>query len=83
MEGYYISNSDTGIISKCRENCFSCINGPKRDENGNLESMECSECNEPQSMNKSMIQMDNNCFKIIIYEEKQILFDISEINSDE
>ena len=50
MEGYYISNSDTGIISKCHENCFSCNNGPKKDGQGNLESMECSESNDPQSM---------------------------------
>ena len=44
-EGYYISNTETGILSKCHENCLSCNYGPIYNEQGILESMECSKCN--------------------------------------
>ena len=44
-EGYYISNTETGILSKCHENCLSCNYGSIYNEQGILESMECSKCN--------------------------------------
>ena len=81
-EGYYISNVETGVLSKCHENCFSCSNGIKKDDQGNLESMECSECKDSQSNNKNMIKVDNNCFKIIQYDYDQVIFNISEMRPD-
>ena len=122
-EGYYISNSQTGLLSpcdsncktcsqisthcdscnngfylqdnicvsscssqyylvnnncfKCYDNCLSCLSGKELDESGKLINMKCSEC-----LNNNMIKVDDNCFKIINYEENKITFNINEIKSD-
>ena len=78
-EGYYISNTEMGILSKCHENCLSCNYGPKYNEQGILESMECLECKYSQSGRINIIRADNNCFKILNYNQTHILFNISEI----
>ena len=36
VEGYYISNNITGLLSKCHENCLSCYNEKKTDDFENL-----------------------------------------------
>ena len=41
-EGYYLSNSETDLLSKCYANCLSCNQGPVRDNAGIIQSMECS-----------------------------------------
>ena len=79
-EGYYLSNSETGLLSKCYANCLSCYQGPVRDNAGIIQSMECSKCKDSSITNKKMIKVDNNCFKSINYSENSITFDISEIN---
>ena len=81
-EGYYISNKETGVLSKCHENCLSCRNGLIYDNQKYLISMECSECKDSQNDKKTMIKVNNNCFKIIQYDENQIIFNISEIKPD-
>ena len=43
-EGYIISNPETGLLSKCHDNCYNCTNGTIKDENGILISMECIMC---------------------------------------
>ena len=77
-EGYYLSNNKTGLLSKCHDNCFSCSNGPIRNTSGNIQSMECNSCKDSNSSLKTMIKFMNNCFKIILYDESKIIFNISE-----
>ena len=72
-EGYYLSNAETGLLSKCHGNCLTCENG-EIEEDGKLTSMECFEC----KGSKKMIQVEKNCFPIIKYEDEKIVFDISE-----
>ena len=78
-EGYYLSNNVTGLLSKCYDNCFSCNSGPIKDDSGNIKSMECIKCKDSNSSEKTMIKMDNNCFKIIDYNQNNITFNASEI----
>ena len=79
-EGYYISNPETGLLSKCHNNCFSCKYGPIIDVPETIQSMECLECKDKDDINKEMIKVHNNCFKILIYTDKKIVFNISEMN---
>ena len=79
-EGYYLSFNETGLLSKCHDNCLSCYQGPLLDISGYIKSMECLKCKDSNNSLKAMIKMDNNCFKIIQYDETRILFNISEIN---
>ena len=81
-EGYYISNIVTGLLSKCHENCLSCNNGPIKDDSGNIKSMECINCINSNISQKTMIKMENNCFKIVEYNQEKIIFNVSEINPD-
>ena len=81
-EGYFITNNETGLLSKCHDNCFSCKKSPNKNTSGNIVSMECLICKESNSSEKTMIKIDNNCFKIIQYEELRIIFNISEIQPD-
>ena len=81
-EGYYLSNAETGLLSKCHDNCASCYQGPILDYLGYIESMECLKCKDFNNSNKTMIKVNNNCFEIIQYEETKITFNISEINSN-
>ena len=81
-EGYYISNNKTGLLSKCYENCFSCKNSPIKSDTGNIQSMECITCNDLNSSQKTMIKIQNNCFKILHYDESKIIFNISEMGQD-
>ena len=81
-EGYYISNNETGLLSKCHENCFSCYNGPIFNNSGYIQSMECITCKDSNNSEKTMIKINNNCFKIIQYNESKIIFDISEMTTD-
>jgi hypothetical protein len=71
-EGYFVSNKEAGILSKCHGNCLTCEKGEK-EEDGILISMECLECKD------SNIQVEKNCFPIMEYGEKKIVFDIAEI----
>ena len=43
--------------------------------------MECLKCKDSNSQQKTMIKMDNNCFKIVDYNESTIIFNASEIKS--
>ena len=79
-EGYYISNNETGLLSKCHNNCFSCYKSPIFNNNGYLESMECILCKDSNSSQKTMIKINNNCFRIIQYNDSKIIFNISEMN---
>ena len=81
-EGYFISNKKTGLLSKCHDNCLLCENGPINDESGYLESMECLKCKNFDNSEKRIIKLYNNCFPILKYEEKEIIFDVSEIKRD-
>ena len=76
-EGYYISNTQTGLLSKCHDNCLSCSNGPIKEDSGNIQSMECIKCKDENSSEKTMIKYQNNCFNIIQYSETKIMFEIS------
>ena len=82
LEGYYISNNKSGLLSKCHDNCLTCYQGPIKDNLGNIISMECLKCKDSNNSSKTMIKMNNNCFKIIQYEETKIVFNISEINQN-
>ena len=81
-EGYFIANNETVLLSKCHDNCFSCKNGPIYNTSGKIVSMECLKCKKLNSSEKTMIKIDNNCFKIIQYEELRIVFNISEMKPD-
>ena len=59
-EGYYISNTETGVLSKCHENCFTCKSSSIINEYGNLISMECLECKNSKNSEKHMIKVENN-----------------------
>ena len=77
-EGYFLSNEETGLISKCFEKCLSCENGEKTDEESEkIISMECTECKEPNKM----IKVNNNCFDIKEYDFQKIFFDTSLMKS--
>ena len=77
-EGYYLSNQETGLLSKCHDNCLTCENGPIiNSSSGYLESMECKKCKY-----SNMIKIESNCFEAIQYDEMKIIFNISEINPD-
>ena len=80
IEGYFLSNNETGLLSKCHDNYLSCYQGPILDNSGYIISMECSKCVNSNDSLKTMIKMDNNCFQIIQYDEIRILFNILEIN---
>ena len=67
---------------KCHDNCLTCFSGKQFDQTGYLISMGCSRCLNKTKNNIPMIQIEDNCFPIIIYEETKILFNISEINRD-
>ena len=78
-EGYYISNNMTGLLSKCHENCLSCDNSIIQDDSKNLRSMECLSCKD----SNAMIKFEKNCFNIIQYDENRIIFNITEMKSNE
>ena len=73
-EGYYISNNQTGLLSKCHDNCLSCNQGPMNDSSGNIISMECKICKNFNNQSNNMIKNENNCFEIVQYEESKIYF---------
>jgi proprotein convertase subtilisin/kexin type 5 len=79
--GYYIANLETGLLSKCHDNCLTCMTG-KKEENGKLISMECLKCKDSDISQKTMIQVEKNCFPIIQYEEEKIAFDIVEMEQE-
>ena len=81
-KGYYISNPDTGVLSKCYDNCLLCDKGPIYNIDGNLENMGCLECQNLNNQVEQMIKLNDNCFKVIRYDENQIIFNISEIKPD-
>ena len=80
-EGYFISDLNSGLLRKCHENCLSCIIGPTKTKSGYIISMERLKCKDSNSQQKTMIKMDNNCFKIVDYNESTIIFNASEIKS--
>ena len=73
-EGYYISNEEIGLLSKCHENCMSCKNGRIKNDMGYLFSMEYIKCKDSNNSQKTMIKVDNNCFIIIYYNESTIIY---------
>ena len=75
---YYL---DGRICHKCHDNCLTCSSGSELDESGNLINMKCEQCLVGLTENM-MIQIDENCFPILDYEETKITFDISEISSN-
>ena len=82
-EGYYISNNETGLLSKCHNNCLSCKSGPIYTDSGYIETMECIKCKDSDSSEKSMIKLNNNCIKIIDYNESSIILDVSELTNNQ
>ena len=80
-DGYYISNKETGLLSKCHESCLSCLDGPIRNDYEYIQSMGCSKCQDANDLYRDMIKVENNCFKILNYNDTKIIFNISEINS--
>ena len=112
-KGYFISNSTTGLLSKChelcencsmnytetKENCDTCIQGYVKNENKCIKCHEnCLSCNEDEEKNSEgklinmkctecknktfMIKIEGNCFPIISYNNNAILFNISDIKSN-
>ena len=84
-EGYYIKVIDNQkMCYKCYENCLSCESGPELNLNIN---MNCYECKKEMDSNNDLfekyIQVDRNCFPIKIYNNEQITFDTSIIDSEE
>ena len=77
-EGYFLSNNQTGLLSKCHENCLTC-SGINKDDSGNLVSMDCIDCKDINNPVKSMIRLNNNCFEIKLYTNETIIFDASPI----
>ena len=75
-KGYFVSNSTTGLLSKCHENCLSCNEEEERDSEGKLINMKCTECKDKDQM----IKNEGNCFPIITYINSSIVFNISEID---
>ena len=53
-----------------------------KDSFGKLLNMNCNQCLGELQKQKIMIKIANNCFPIITYEKTKIVFNISEINSD-
>jgi len=51
-EGYFISDTQNGILSKCHENCLSCKNGPIKNDTGKIKSMECIKCKDANNLKK-------------------------------
>ena len=72
-EGYYISNNITGLLLNCHDNCLSCKNGPNKNIYEDIQSMECISCKDLKDSQKTMIKVNNNCFKIIQYNETHII----------
>ena len=75
----FYSNNITGLLSKCHENCLSCDYSIIQDDSKNLMSMECLSCKDSHTM----IKFEKNCFNIIQYDENKIIFNISEMNTNE
>ena len=64
-DGYYISNNDTGLLSKCHENCLSCKSGPIYDDLGNIKTMGCLKCKNSTIKNNngySFLDNTGNCY---------------------
>ena len=51
-----------------------------KNDTGKIISMECLKCRDDNISYNKMIKFDNNCFKIILYNESKIIFNISEIS---
>ena len=81
-EGYYISNSEVGLLSKCHDNCLTCENGPIKDDSGNILNMGCFKCKDANNSQKTMIKFNNSCFNILNYNEFKIIFNISDISQN-
>ena len=71
---YYLYNNE---CYKCYDNCLNCNKSEIFGENGQLISMECSQCKDEE-----MIKNEKNCFPIIIYEPFKIIFNISSMNNE-
>ena len=91
--GYYLyenNNLDDNkkICKKCYEKCFKCNEEPIYN-NLQLYNMNCLSCkkeldkNDSNKLIEKYIQVNGNCFPIIIYSTEKIVFNISETNSGE
>ena len=88
--GYYLSEN---LCFKCHDNCETCTKGSIIDSSGIL-NMNYKTCKNQlynisfndsfQNINNEhkMIKNDEKCFPIITYNDYQIVFDISEIDSE-
>ena len=83
-----ISSNNNKACKKCYERCLTCNDG----EIYNLEhlsNMNCLTCkkevdpNDSNNLIEKYIQVDENCFPIITYTNEKIIFNISEISSEE
>ncbi len=45
--------------------------------------MECIKCKDSDNSEKSMIKLNNNCIKIIDYNESSIILDVSELTNNQ
>ena len=92
LDGYYsfenIISDNKKICKKCYERCLTCNNGEilNGDILINMNCLACKKKVEPNDSNNlidTFIQVEGNCFPIIIYTNEKIIFNISEINSVE
>ena len=91
-DGYYTYESSSSInkktCKKCYNRCLTCNTGSTI-ISGKLVNMNCLTCKkevDPNDSNNSIekyIHVEGNCFPIITYTNEKIIFNISEINSNE
>ena len=89
-EGYFIEISNgINICKKCYKNCMTCNQGEIYYELDKISNMNCLKCkkeidsSDSNYLKESQIQIGGNCFPIKEYNEKKIIFDVSELKSGE
>ena len=92
LDGYYSFESSSSINKKtckeCYNRCLTCNEGSTI-ISGKLANMNCLACkkevdpNDSNNLIEKYILVEGNCFPIITYTNEKIIFNISEINSEE
>ena len=89
-EGYYPTiSSGIKICKKCYKNCMACNQGEIKNNLNQITNMNCLICKksiDPNNINNlidNQIQVENNCFPLIINTEEKIIFDITDLNTEE
>ena len=91
-DGYYTyessSSNNKKTCKKCYDQCLTCNAGPILNIN-KITNMSCLTCknkvdpNDSNNLIEKYIEMEGNCFPIITYTNEKIIFNVSEINSEE